>query len=657
MTAISVRAAPRIDLRAARPVALAGLALLAVLLYLVFQNTAVLPHDEAAPLFRSINDVRDWVRDNRTTNGALIVIGSIRGPIGALAEGSIGVLQYIGWLGIVGVAGVLGYVAGGWRIAILGVVGFLALGVLGLWPESVDTLGLTIAAVVLSLAIGVPLGILAARNQRVQNVLSPILDVMQIMPTFAYLAPMALLFQIGEAPATIATLIYAMPAAIRITALGIRRVPSTTVEAAESLGATGWQVLRKVQLPLARRVIGLAINQTIMLALGMVVITALIDAPGLGIPITRALFGNNVGRAFDGGIAVVILAIVLDRLTEAASVRMDPRSAIPNETTESTAPLGARARRARIVRRFAPLVVAAVAVYASLQVSPDFPRVFTVSVRDPVNAATEWIKTSAYTVTDTIKNVFTELVINPLQSVLVSSPWWLVVAVVFGLALLVSGRRAAITAAVCLVLVAALQIWQHSMETLTSVLVSIGVALALGLVLGILAARSNRFSTGLRPVLDFAQTMPSLVYLLPAVALFGATRLTAILAALIYAAPPVIRLVEAGIRSVPDTLIEAGTASGATEFQLLRKIRLPVSAPALLLAANQGIVMVLAMVVLGGLVGAGGLGYDVIAGFSQLEDFGKGFAAGVAIVLLGIMLDRITQGAGTRRPRLQRAAG
>ena len=652
MTAISVRAVPRLDDRALRPIMLGVLAAVAVVLFLVFQNTSVLPHDEEAPVFSTVNDVRDWVRDNRAVNPVLIVVGSIRGPIGALANGIIDSLRYIGWLGIIGVAGALGFLAGGWRIAALMVVGFLGLGVLSLWPESVDTLGLTIAAVILSLAIGVPLGILTARSARVQAVLSPILDVMQIMPTFAYLAPMALLFQIGEAPATIATLIYAMPAAIRITALGIRRVPATTVEAAESLGATSWQVLRKVQLPLARRVIGLAINQTIMLALGMVVITALIDAPGLGIPITRALFGNNVGAAFDAGIAVVILAILLDRLTEHASTRIDPRAGKdqarpPREGSSWT-------RRLPVI---GPIVVGVGFLVASFQVSPDFPDVVSFSFREPVNDATDWIKTNLFTVTDAIKNGFTDLVINPLQAILVSAPWWLVIGVVVGVTLLVSGRRSAITAGVCLALIASLQIWEHSMETLTTVLVAILVTLAVGLVLGILAARRNGFSTLLRPILDFAQTMPSLVYLLPAVALFSASRLTAILAAVIYAAPPVIRLVEAGIRSVPDTLIEAGTASGATEMQLLRKVRLPVSAPALLLAANQGIVMVLAMVVLGGLVGAGGLGYDVIAGFSQVEDFGKGFVAGIAIVLLGIMLDRITQGAGTRRPRIQRAAG
>jgi glycine betaine/proline transport system permease protein len=654
MTAISIRAVPRIDERSARPVALILLAAVAIVLFLAFQNTFVLPHDEEAPVFKSINGIRDWVRDNRDVNPALVVIGSIRGPIGALATGIIEGLQYLGWLGIIGVAGALGFIAGGWRIAALMIVGLIALGILGLWPESVDTLGLTIAAVVLSLAIGVPLGILTARSRRLQSVLSPVLDVMQIMPTFAYLAPMALLFQIGEAPSTIATLIYAMPAAIRITALGIRRVPATTVEAAESLGATSWQVLRKVQLPLARRVIGLAINQTIMLALGMVVITALIDAPGLGIPITRALFGNNVGAAFDAGIAVVILAVLLDRLTEHASIRMDPRGAAG--TNESSKNAASRARRRRLLS-YGAVGVGVASVVASLQVSPDFPDVVSFSFRQPVNTLTDWIKTNLFTITDAIKNGFTDIVINPLQGVLVSAPWWLVVGFAFGLALIVSGRRSAVGAAICLLLIAALQIWEHSMETLTTVLVAMVLTLVVGMALGILAARSNRFSVVLRPILDFAQTMPSLVYLLPAVALFSASRLTAIIAAVIYAAPPVIRLVEAGIRSVPDMLIEAGTASGATELQLLRKVRLPVSAPALLLAANQGIVMVLAMVVLGGLVGAGGLGYDVIAGFAQLEDFGKGFTAGIAIVLLGIMLDRITQGAGSRRPRIQRAAG
>jgi glycine betaine/proline transport system permease protein len=152
--------------------------------------------------------------------------------------------------------------------------------------------------------------------------------------------------------------------------------------------------------------------------------------------------------------------------------------------------------------------------------------------------------------------------------------------------------------------------------------------------------------------------MPSFVYLLPAVALFGASRFTAIVAAVIYAVPPVVRLVERGVRDVPATVVEAAESAGSTPRQLLWKVQLPMARRGLLLAANQGIVMVLAMVVVGGLVGAGALGYDVVAGFAQREDFGKGLAAGFAIVLLGVLLDRLTQGAGRRadKDRLRQPA-
>jgi glycine betaine/proline transport system permease protein len=186
------------------------------------------------------------------------------------------------------------------------------------------------------------------------------------------------------------------------------------------------------------------------------------------------------------------------------------------------------------------------------------------------------------------------------------------------------------------------------MQTLTTVLIATFVTLTFGIVVGILSARSDRLATGLRPALDAAQTLPAFVYLIPAVALFGASRFTAIVASVIYAAPPVIRLVDVGIRSVSKTVLEAATAAGSTERQLLWKVQLPLSRKALLLAVNQGIVMVLAMVVIGGLVGAGALGFDVVAGFAQRSNFGIGLVAGASIVLLGIMLDRISQGAGGR---------
>jgi glycine betaine/proline transport system permease protein len=640
VTAISVPAARRLDVRQTRRLVAVGLAVAAVLLYLVFRGTGTLPHDEESPVFSFFNQLRDAIDASRATNPIfLYIIDPLRQVIDQIVKFTLETLHSMGPVGVIGVAGVIGFLVGGWRLALLAITGFLSLGALGLWDESLDTLGLTLAAVALSLLVGIPLGILAGRNDSFQRFVNPILDVMQIMPAFAYLGIITLLLRIGGAAAAIATLIYAMPAAIRITSLAIRGVPGATVEAAESLGATRSQTLRKVQLPLARRVIALGVNQTIMLALGMVVVTVLIGAPGLGVPIIRALESTNVGSAFDAGIAIVILAIIIDRITEHWSQNLDARRPVD--------PV-ADARRRRVV--IAAVVIAVIAVVLGLVANATgFPSALAISFEDPVNAATDYIKQNLFGLTDWMKNSFSEAVLNPFQTVLTTSPWWLVVGVAFGYGWLISGVRAAVTAALCLLLVAGLGLWQHGMETLSSVVIATAATLLIGLWLGILSARNRRFSSGIRPVLDFAQTMPSFVYLLPAVALFGASRLTAIAAAIIYGIPPVVRLVEAGIHGVPTPIIEAAQSSGATRSQLLWKVQLPVARPALLLAANQGIVLVLAMVVVGGLVGAGALGYDVVAGFAQSEDFGKGLAAGICIVLLGIMLDRITQGAGTRR--------
>jgi len=194
-----------------------------------------------------------------------------------------------------------------------------------------------------------------------------------------------------------------------------------------------------------------------------------------------------------------------------------------------------------------------------------------------------------------------------------------------------------------------LQMWQPSMETLAQVLLAVVITMLVGVVMGTWAARSSRVSAILRPINDAAQTMPSFVYLVPALALFQPTRFTAVIAAFIYAIPAVIRLTEDGVRGVSPTAIEAATSAGSTPAQVISKVQLPMSRRSLLAAMNQGTVLVLAMVVIGGLVGGGGLGYQVVAGLSQRSNFGSGMAAGLAIVLLGIMLDRTTQGAGARR--------
>jgi glycine betaine/proline transport system permease protein len=632
MTAISLPFAPRLDPSTGRRVLALVLFAVAVILYVLFQGQWTLPHDDSTPLFTSLNGLRGFVDGHRT------VLDPIRIVIAALVDVINAVIGTLGWLGVLGAVGGLGFIFGGLRLSALVVIGLALLGLLGLWDASMATLGLILAAVAIALLIGIPLGILVGRSDRLSAFITPILDVMQIMPTFAYLAPMTLLFLIGAPSSTIATLIYAIPPAIRITSLGIRGVPSESVEAATSLGSTRWQVLKKVQLPLASRTIGIGVNQTIMMALSMVVITGLIGAPGLGRNILQALSKVDVGAAFDAGLAIVILAIVLDRLTDRAGEWLDPRF----RRSDS----GATRRRKRYI---ATAVVVGLVIGVAQLVPAAFPGDLTFSFREPVNSIVGWITDTFLPITRGLQGVFTDGVINPLETLLTSAPWWLVVGVTMLAAWYISGRKAALTAGICLGLIVLLGLWSHSMATLATVLIATVLTLVLGVAFGILSARNDRLRTVLRPFLDMAQTMPAFVYLIPAIALFTPSRFTAIVAAVIYAVPPVIRLVDAGIRTVSVTVMEAATASGSTERQLLWKVQLPLSRRALLVAANQGIVLVLAMVVIGGLVGAGALGYDVVAGFAQGSDFGKGLAAGTAIVLLGIMLDRITQGAGGRR--------
>jgi glycine betaine/proline transport system permease protein len=661
----TARVAARLPVRVPGWAALAAILGVFAIGYVALRGMWVLPHDEEHGAFTALNDVRDWVDANRNLSPVfLYLINYIRLGIGTLYELLHATFAAMGWFGLTATAGVIGGILAGWRIGLLALAGFLSFGVLGLWDESVETLALTLTAVLLSLLVGIPIGVLAGRSERTRRLLNPVLDLMQIMPSFAYLAPLTLFFLIGAPAATVVIMIYAIPPAIRITALGIRQVAGETVEASVSLGSTRWQTLRKVQLPMARPTIALAINQTIMMALSMMVISALIDGPGLGESIIQGLERINVGMALDAGLAVVVLAIVLDRVTMGAGRRAEEtrRAGRTRQAASAVRPAVTRwrwdsrgwvrpsalGRRHLLAAGGAVLALAAIVVGRTL-LPEDFPGAASFRFAPYANAAVGWMESNLYSLTDAIKNFATNGLLNPLQDVLTGSPWWLVVLLAFAVGLRVSGVVPALTAAGCLVAIAATGQWQHSMQTLASVLVATVLTLLIGVFLGILAARSRAFAAVQRPFLDAAQTMPSFVYLLPALALFASSRFTAIVAAVIYAVPPVVRLVEDGIRGVSPIVVEAATAAGSTSGQLLWKVQLPIARRALLLAANQGIVMVLAMVVVGGLVGAGGLGYDVVSGFSQIEDFGMGLLAGLSTVLLGVMLDRMTQGAGQAR--------
>jgi glycine betaine/proline transport system permease protein len=650
-----------------RWVLISGIGALWVLLWIVLHGTGGLPlaPAELTPLHRWLNRVNDSVGASRNSNPLfLYVFNEIRLVIdnlvtaiqGLIAQPSMGrPVPVVGWLGVVALAGYCAWVFGNARVALLTAAGSVSFGLLGLWDESMDTLSLTLAAVLVSLLLGMPLGIWAGLSDRVYRVVTPALDFMQTMPTFVYLAPLTLVFLIGPASATIATLIYAMPPAIRITAHGIRSVPMPTVEAATSLGSTRRQTLTKVLLPMARRTIVLGVNQTIMAALSMVTIAALIDAPGLGKTVIKALQSLDVGTAFNAGLALVVMAVVLDRVTTAASVRA--------EEQRRRAGSGAR-RRARRPLLIAGGLVSAVCVWLSHTYlwAAEFPSDSTVGGRSveltvgshvarAADAATAWAQDHLAGLTNAFRDLVTVTLLNPLQSLLTDSPWWLVGAVVVALGAVLGGLRAAVAAALCLGLLVGTGLWEDAMTTLASTLVATVLVMALGVLFGVWMGRSLRADRLIRPLLDAGQVMPAFVYLVPFLALFGASRFTAIVAAVVFAAPVAIKIIADGIRTVPEVTVEAATAAGSSRRQMITKVQLPMARQSLTLATNQGLIYVLSMVVVGGLVGAGALGYDVVAGFSQSQLYGKGLAAGLAIVLLGVMLDRITQAAAQRTGR------
>jgi len=619
-------------------------------------HTLALGPAQLTPLHQSLNDLNDAVGAGRNSNPLfLYFFNEIRLVIdefvvflqSLISQPAFGrPLPLIGWLGVVALVAFVSYAAGGFRVALLAAAGFTFLGFQGLWQESMDTLALTLAAVVIALLFGIPIGVWAGLSDRFNKVITPVLDFMQTMPTFVYLAPLTLFFLIGPASATIATLIYAAPPAIRLTAYGIRNVPGDTVEASESLGATRGQTLTKVLLPTAKRTIILGVNQTMMAALSMVTIAALIDAPGLGKTVIKALQTLDVGTAFNAGLAIVVLAIVLDRVTTAAGTRVERARLNRN-------PLAAKVRTGGLVGGG---VLTAVAIWLSYTYvwAAEFPVDVEIgsSIAKGVATATDWVQTNLSGITNGLKDFVTLVLVDPLQSVLTGSPWWLVSAAVVAISVVLGGIRAAIASAVCLGLLVATGLWQDAMATLASTLVATAATMVLGVVIGVWMGRSFHADRIIRPVLDAAQTMPAFVYLVPFLALFAASRFTAIVAAVVFAAPVAIKIVADGIRAVSPTTVEAATASGSSTWQTITKVQLPMARQALVLATNQGLVYVLSMVVVGGLVGAGALGYDVVAGFSQGQLYGKGLAAGLAIVVLGVLLDRLTRAAAARSGRV-----
>ena len=586
---------------------------------------------------------------------------------------------------------------GGLRLALFTLFGIMFWGMMDMWDPAMSTLALMGISVLFSGILGVILGIFCSQNDALEASVRPILDTMQTMPSFVYLLPAIVFFGIGGPPAAMAIIIYAMPPVVRLTNLGIRQVPDTTIEVAESFGSSRLQILFKVQIPQALPSIMLGINQTIMMALGLAVLAVFIGAGGLGEEVYKALKRLKVGWSVEGGICIVFMAIIFDRLSLAMSKPKDS-DMLADNTEMRFRLLPQRLARIGIATLFEKIIdliwtsiaslghvltyfIAAVFEKLISLVNRDvalsvsvwlrnstflimsigvifgvmawdtwvieigsFPRDWQFTIRKPIDEAVHYLTVNPnfYAFTTWLKETIFYYILNPLETFFTGLPWFYVLAGFAFISYFSAGKWFALVAFCLLFFTGLSGVWLLTMETLAAILASVAVCVIIGLPLGIFAAYNKTVDQIIRPVLDTMQTMPAFVYLIPVLYFFGGNRVTAVIATVIYALPPMVRMTNLGLRELPKQINEVSDSFGSTEIQSLIKVKLPMASPSIMLGVNQAVIMALAMQVITPLIAGEGLGKEVFRAM-ETADTGRGLIAGIGIVLLAILLDRLTQ--------------
>jgi glycine betaine/proline transport system permease protein len=268
--------------------------------------------------------VQHWitVSSNWTLAHLGSVVRTVSYPVDNTLNGLVSAMNFLPPEAVIAIIALVSFWAAGLSISLLSVAAALLIGFMGFWDLTTVSMAMVFTAVAFSVVVGVPLGILCSRSDRLYNrVIRPILDVMQTTPSFVYLVPIVILFGIGTGPGVLATIVFGLPPIVRLTNVGIRQVRSDLVEAGEAFGATTLQLLKEVRLPLALPVIMAGVNQTVLLSVSMVVIASLIGAGGLGVPVLQGINSLNIGISGAGGLAIVLVAITLDRVTEGLGTR------------------------------------------------------------------------------------------------------------------------------------------------------------------------------------------------------------------------------------------------------------------------------------------------------------------------------------------------
>jgi glycine betaine/proline transport system permease protein len=536
----------------------------------------------------------------------------------------------IPWTAMAAVASVIGYYLGGWRLALLGGGTMVWTALIGQWEIAMQTMSVLAIAAPLAFVIGLSLGIAAWKYAWVDKAIKPILSVLQTLPFFTYLLPAVIFFKVGPTAGAVATTIYAIPPMILMTTLGLKKVSPEVVEAGKMSGCTKAQMLRHVYIPSARTEILVGVNQVIMLSLAMVVLTAFIGMPGLGAKLLAMMGSFKLGRSFEIGITIVLLAVMLDRMSKAWVIKQP-------EHFERGTPLWKKHSMLLLgLGLFIGFTLLSLVVpfLAEVGRGQDFSQGKELDNLIKAFLNIEWVKAT----TGFLRAFLNVQVLIPFRNFMLSIPTPAFILLVAAFAFALAGRREAIYALVFFSLVALSGWWDRAIITLYSVISAVSLAALIGLPIGILASRSQKWSERVLLVCDTAQTFPSFVYLIPAIMLFGITDVAVIFSILVFAMVPLTRYTIEGLRNVPEEMTEAADMSGATRFQKLWSVQLPIALPTMAVGFNQAIMFAFFMVIIAAFIGTQDLGQELqrtLAG----TDLGKNFVLGICVSLMALTFD------------------
>ena len=550
-------------------------------------------------------------------------------------------LPALPWVMIVGLAAVLGCWLKGWRLGLLagGCIFYVAL--FGKWKLSMITLSVILVAAPIAGLIGLGLGLAGLAWPRFERVLQPALNVMQSLPHFSYLIPVAIFIGVSHRAGAIATILFAIPPMARLTILGLRRVPTEVVEAGVMAGCTPRQMLWKVKIPAARETLLVGVNQVIMQCLAMVVIASFVGAKGLGQDLLFRLQSLRIGQALEIGVAIVVIAVTLDRLSVAMAEKQPQHR--PDGPFWTVHPY--------LAATAAVIVVSVLAAWVT-PAAQALPRAMTITTAPFWDALVDYVTVHFHDPLTLFRDGLLLGVLIPLRGVYQWIPWVAVMALAGSIGWRLGGWRLAALVSGYIAFIALSGFWARAAITAYMVSAALFVCVLFGLPLGVWAARSDRRTKVVGFLCDTFQTFPSFIYLIPVIMLFQVGDVAAVMAIVIYASIPTVRYTMFGLRRIPSETIEAAITSGCTPRQILTKVRMPLALPEIMLGINQTIMFALFMVIIAAFIGTRDLGQEIFRALT-FADAGKGLVLGLCVAFMGLTTDRlITEWADHRKREL-----